>query len=58
MPGLIDGLNMLWMLSEFYSTDEHMVALLERIANCLCKKIEIHLAVQTLFLYLLIYLLN
>ncbi|XP_077294859.1 dynein axonemal heavy chain 10-like [Arctopsyche grandis] len=50
IPGLIDGLNMLWMLSEFYSKDENMVALLERIAHCLCQKIEVHLSVQTLFL--------
>lgn len=38
LPALMEGLQMIWVLSRFYCTDEQMVPLLERIAWSLCEK--------------------
>ncbi|KAI4469012.1 dynein heavy chain [Holotrichia oblita] len=38
LPSLMEGLQMIWVLSRFYCTDEQMVPLLERIAWSLCEK--------------------
>lgn len=38
LASLMEGLQMIWVLSRFYCTDEQMVPLLERIAWSLCEK--------------------
>ena len=38
LPILMEGLQMIWVLSRFYCSDEQMVPLLERIAWSLCDK--------------------
>lgn len=47
--GLMEGLHMIWVLSPFYSTDEQMVPLLEKIAWILQQKVTNSLNVKTLF---------
>lgn len=49
LPNLMDGLHMVWVLSRFYSTDEHMVPLMERIAWCLCQKVALILDNEKIF---------
>ncbi|XP_049816413.1 dynein axonemal heavy chain 10 [Schistocerca nitens] len=49
LPGLMEGLHTVWVLSHFYCTDEQMVPLFERIAWVLRKKVSSVLDVHTLF---------
>ncbi|XP_022902554.2 dynein axonemal heavy chain 10 [Onthophagus taurus] len=49
IPLLMEGLQMIWVLSRFYCTDEQMVPLLERIAWSLCDKARTTLDVTKLF---------
>ncbi|KAK5648316.1 hypothetical protein RI129_003208 [Pyrocoelia pectoralis] len=49
LPCLMDGLHMVWVLSQYYCTDEQMVPLLERISWCLCEKTKTALNTETLF---------
>nr|CAD7411754.1 unnamed protein product [Timema poppensis] len=48
LPSMMDGLHMIWVLSQFYSTDEKMIGLLERIAYVLCNKVDINLNFKAL----------
>lgn len=46
---LMEGLHMLWLLSRFYCKDEHMVALMERIAWILCSQAKARLQLSDIF---------
>lgn len=49
LPGLIDGLHMIWILSRYYNTDEVMVSFMRRISISLCQKVSSVLKPDTLF---------
>ncbi|KAL3287845.1 hypothetical protein HHI36_002303 [Cryptolaemus montrouzieri] len=46
---LMDGLQLIWVLSRYYCTDEKMVPLMERIAYCLKVKVKSALNPEFLF---------
>lgn len=46
---LMEGLHMLWILSEFYCKDEQMMMLMERIAWVLCTRAKEHLLIKDIF---------
>jgi hypothetical protein len=45
----MEGLHMLWILSEFYCKDEQMMMLMERIAWVLCTRAKEHLLIKDIF---------
>ncbi|KAK6624941.1 hypothetical protein RUM44_011805 [Polyplax serrata] len=49
LPGLIDGLHMIWILSRYYNSDEIMVSFMRRISVSLCQKVSAVLKPDTLF---------
>ncbi|XP_043285591.1 dynein axonemal heavy chain 10-like [Venturia canescens] len=49
LPPLTEGMRMIWVLSKYYSTEDKMVPLLERISWQLCQNIMKNLAIEDLF---------
>ena len=49
LPGLIDGLHMMWILSKYYNSDEIMVSFISRISVNLCQKVSSALKPATIF---------
>lgn len=49
IPPLVDSLQIIWMLSCHYNTDERMVTLMERIAWQLCERVGQVIDVHKLF---------
>lgn len=56
IPPLMDSLQIVWMLSCHYNTNERMVSLMERIAWQLCERVDQVIDVHKLFKYVWIYL--
>ncbi|XP_046382890.1 dynein axonemal heavy chain 10 [Ischnura elegans] len=46
---MMNCLRMVWVLNKYYSVEENMVSLMERIANTLCNRVETVLNSKTLF---------
>ena len=51
IPGLMNSLRMVWVISRHYNTDERMVPLMERIAWELCERVARVVNVKTIFRY-------
>uniref|UniRef100_A0A3Q3JRK8 Dynein heavy chain tail domain-containing protein n=1 Tax=Monopterus albus TaxID=43700 RepID=A0A3Q3JRK8_MONAL len=51
IPPLMDSLQIIWLMSHHYNTDERMVPLMERIAWQLCERVSQVIDVHTLFEY-------
>lgn len=51
IPPLMDSLQIVWMLSCHYNTNERMVSLMERIAWQLCERVDQVIDVHKLFKY-------
>lgn len=51
IPPLMDSLQIIWMLSCHYNTDERLAPLMERIAWQLCERVGQVVDVQKLFKY-------
>lgn len=49
IPGLMNSLRMVWVISRHYNTDERMVPLMERIAWELCERVARVVNVRTIF---------
>lgn len=49
LPGLIDGLHMIWILSRYYNSDDIMVPFMKRVSWMLCKRVSSALRPETLF---------
>lgn len=49
IPSLMEGMKMIWVLSKYYSSEEVMVTLLERISWQLCQNIVKNLAIKDVF---------
>nr|XP_046243361.1 dynein axonemal heavy chain 10 [Scatophagus argus] len=49
IPPLMDSLQIVWMISYHYNTNERMVPLMERIAWQLCERVDQAIDVHTLF---------
>ncbi len=49
IPGLMNSLRMVWVISRHYNTDERMVPLMERIAWELCERVARVVNVKTIF---------
>lgn len=48
---LMDSLQIVWIISSHYNTNERMVPLMERIAWQLCERVHQGIDVHTLFKY-------
>lgn len=55
IPPLMDSLQIIWMLSCHYNTNERMVPLMERIAWQLCERVTQIIDVHELFKYVQIH---
>lgn len=51
VPPLMDSLQIVWMLSCYYNTNERMVPLMERIAWQLCERVAQAIDVHEIFKY-------
>lgn len=51
IPPLMDSLQIVWMLSCYYNTNERMVPLMERIAWQLCERVAQAIDVNQMFKY-------
>lgn len=51
IPPLMDSLQIVWMLSCHYNTNERMVPLMERIAWQLCERVAQAIDVHKIFMY-------
>ena len=51
IPGLMNSLRMVWVISRHYNTDERMVPLMERIAWELCERVARVVNIKTIFRY-------
>lgn len=51
IPPLMDSLQIVWMLSCYYNTNERMVPLMERIAWQLCERVAQAIDVNRIFKY-------
>ncbi|XP_043489632.1 dynein axonemal heavy chain 10 [Polistes fuscatus] len=51
IPSLLNGLRMIWILSSYYSSEDKMVSLFERISWQLCQNIRTNLSIDKLFNY-------
>lgn len=51
IPPLMDSLQIVWMLSCYYNTNERMVPLMERIAWQLCERVAQAIDVNKMFKY-------
>lgn len=51
IPPLMDSLQIVWMLSCYYNTNERMVPLMERIAWQLCERVAQAIDVNKIFKY-------
>ena len=49
LPNLFNGLHNIWVLSAYYSIDDHMEALMERIATIITSKVITSLNLETFF---------
>ncbi|KAK1133358.1 hypothetical protein K0M31_011173 [Melipona bicolor] len=49
VPPLMEGIRMIWILSSYYSREEKMVGLMERISWQLCQTVIKHLSINDLF---------
>ncbi|KAM3610556.1 uncharacterized protein V6R79_005609 [Siganus canaliculatus] len=49
IPSMMDSLQIVWMMSCYYNTNEKMVPLMERIAWQLCERVDQAIDVHTLF---------
>lgn len=49
IPALTEGLKMIWVLSNYYSAEEKMMELLERISWQLCQNVTQNVAIENLF---------
>ncbi|KAG7199559.1 hypothetical protein KM043_014170 [Ampulex compressa] len=49
IPSLTKGLRMIWVLSRYYSSEEKMMLLLERISWQLCQNVRSNLSIKELF---------
>nr|XP_033194235.1 dynein heavy chain 10, axonemal-like [Bombus vancouverensis nearcticus] len=49
IPQLMEGMRMIWILSSYYSCEEKMVGLMERISWQLCQTVIKHLSIKDLF---------
>ncbi|XP_076299607.1 uncharacterized protein LOC143218359 [Lasioglossum baleicum] len=49
ISALADGLRMIWILSSYYSVEEKMMGLMERISWQLCQTVINHLGIKDLF---------
>lgn len=49
IPAMYEQLRMIWVLSKYYSTEERMVCLLERISWQLRQTVTKNLAIRSLF---------
>ncbi|EZA57210.1 Dynein heavy chain 10, axonemal [Ooceraea biroi] len=49
MPSLTEGLRMLWVLSSYYSNEEKMMLLMDRISWQLCENVRKNLRISMLF---------
>lgn len=49
IPQLMEGIRMIWILSSYYSCEEKMVGLMERISWQLCQTVIKHLSIKDLF---------
>lgn len=52
LPGLMNSLRMVWVISRHYNTDERMVPLMERIAWELCERVARVVHIRTIFRYM------
>lgn len=52
IPPLMDSLQIVWMLSGYYNTNERMVPLMERIAWQLCERVAQAIDVNKIFTYI------
>lgn len=52
IPSLTNGLKMIWILSSYYSSEEKMISLFERISWQLCQNIRKNLSIDKLFKYI------
>ena len=51
LPGMMNSLRMVWVISRYYNTDERMVPLMERIAWELCERVARVVNTRTIFRY-------
>ena len=56
IPPLMDSLQIVWIISCHYNTNERMVPLMERIAWQLCERVSQVIDVRTLFRFVWIHL--
>ncbi|XP_070520949.1 dynein axonemal heavy chain 10 [Cardiocondyla obscurior] len=49
IPSLMEGLRMLWVLSSYYSREEKIMSLMDRISWQLCENVRQNLAINQLF---------
>lgn len=49
LPGLMNALRMVWVISRYYNTDERMVPLMERVAWELCERVARVVNMRTIF---------
>lgn len=52
IPGLMNSLRMVWVISRHYNTDERMVPLMERIAWELCERVARVIHIRAIFRYI------
>ena len=51
LPGTMNALRMVWIISRHYNTEERMIGLMERIAWQLCDRVAMVINVRTIFQY-------
>ena len=51
LPGMMNALRMVWVISRYYNTDERMVPLMERVAWELCERVARVVNLRTIFRY-------
>ncbi len=51
LPGMMNSLRMVWVISRHYNTDERMVPLMERVAWELCERMARVVNIRTIFRY-------
>lgn len=49
LPGMMNSMRMVWVISRYYNTDERMVPLMERVAWELCERVARVMNIRTVF---------
>ena len=54
LPGMMNSMRMVWVISRYYNTDERMVPLMERVAWELCERMARVVNIKNIFRYVVI----